>query len=338
MNENIFSLIRREYERKQRLAQEKLRNKKSELSLKVPEIAELENKIQECGLAYSKLILTGKSRFDVEASALLLDMDKLKNKKRDLLLSCGYPANYLEPEYECEMCKDTGFIDDNGFSVKCSCYRQQLINYLYDQSNLSLVKLENFDNFNEQYYPDVVDENRYGAKISPRVNILNIKERCLAFINNFDSPTEKNLFFSGPTGVGKTFMASCVARELLDRGKTVLYQTAPVLFNTINEYKFRFSGNEEYSDAGYRNIFEVELLIIDDLGIEPSSPARYAELLTILNTRQVNNITRPCKTIISTNIGPKQLYEFYTERVTSRIVGNFNRLMFIGEDIRILKK
>lgn len=84
--------------------------------------------------------------------------------------------------------------------------------------------------------------------------------------------------------------------------------------------------------------FEVELLIIDDLGIEPSSPARYAELLTILNTRQINNLTRPCKTIISTNIGPKQLFEFYTERVVSRIVGYFDRLMFVGEDIRTLKK
>ena len=338
MNGNIFSLIRKEYEQKQRSVHDKLKSKKQELSLRLPELADIENKIQESGLAYSKLILAGRSSSDVEASSMLIDMEKLKDRKRKLLITYGYPTDYLEPQYNCQMCKDTGFIDNDGYSIKCSCYKQQLINYLYHQSNLNLVKTDNFDNFNENYYPQSVDENKYGIKISPRDNIQKIKEQCLNFIHNFDLPEEKNLFFSGPTGVGKTFMASCIARELLDAGKTVLYQTAPVLFNTINEYKFNFSKNEEYSDAGYRNIFEVELLIIDDLGIEPSSPARYAELLTILNTRQINNLTRACKTIISTNIGPKQLYEYYTERVTSRIVGNFDRLMFVGEDIRILKR
>ena len=96
-------------------------------------------------------------------------------------------------------------------------------------------------------------------------NILNIKERCLAFINNFDSPDEKT-FFQWSLEL-ENLMASCIANELLNMGRTVLYQTSPVMFNTINEYKYRFSGSEEQCEAGYRNIFEVELLIIDDLGI-----------------------------------------------------------------------
>lgn len=338
MYENIFNLIRKEYEQKQRTVRDNLIKKKRELSEKLPGLAEIEDKIHTTGLAYSKLILAGKVSYDTEVSSLLIDMEKLKEQKKHLLISNGYPADYLEPKYSCSACKDTGFINNDGYSAKCSCYKQQLINYLYHQSNLDLVQTDNFDNFDENYYPDVIDEEKYGLKISPRKNIIKIKQRCIDFINNFDKPDEKNLFFSGPTGVGKTFMASCIAKELLDRGKTVLYQTSPVLFNTINEYKFNFSKDEDYSDVGYRNIFEVELLIIDDLGIEPSSPARYAELLTILNTRQINNLTRPCKIIISTNIGLKQLYEYYTERVTSRIVGNFDMLKFVGEDIRILKR
>ncbi|NMB95579.1 MAG: ATP-binding protein [Clostridiaceae bacterium] len=338
MYENVFNLIRKEYELKQKIARDNLIKKKRELSNKLPEIAEIEDKIHALGLTYSKLLLTGKSSSDLEVSSLLIDMEKLKDQKKNLLISNGYPVDYLEPNYSCQMCRDTGFINNNGYSVKCSCYKQQIINYLYHQSNMELVKTENFDNFDESYYPNVVDEEKYGIKTSPRDNIIKIKNRCLRFIHNFDKPDERNLFFSGPTGVGKTFMASCIAKELLDRGKTVLYQTSPVLFNTINEYKFNFSNDEDYSDVGYRNIFEVELLIIDDLGIEPPSPARYAELLTILNTRQINNLTRPCKTIISTNIGPKQLYEYYTERVTSRIIGNFDMLKFAGEDIRILKR
>ncbi|HHV96325.1 MAG TPA: ATP-binding protein [Clostridiaceae bacterium] len=338
MYENIFNQIRREYEEKQKIAREKLIKKKQELAEKLPEIIEIENKIHTTGLAYSKLILAGKNSSDAEVLSLLEDIEKLKEQKKNLLLSNGYPANYLEPEYSCQACKDTGFINNNGYTEKCSCYKQQLINYLYHQSNMELVKTENFDNFNENYYPDVVDEEKYGIKISPRENIIKIKNRCLRFLQNFDKPEEKNLFFSGPPGVGKTFMASCIAKELLDRGKTVLYQTSPVLFNIINEYKYNFSKDEYYSDVGYRNIFEVELLIIDDLGIEPPTPARYAELLTILNIRQINNLTRPCKTIISTNIGPRQLYEYYTERVASRIIGNFDMLKFAGEDIRLLKR
>jgi DNA replication protein DnaC len=339
MNENIHNLIKTEYEKKQKQAHDRLIDKKKELFDAIPELAELENKIHAAGLTYSKLILSGKKSWDTEASSPLFNMEKLKDRKKQLLKDNNYPQDYLEPEYECEKCNDTGFINDSGIMTKCHCYRQKLINYLYDQSNLSLVKFENFDTFNEKYYPGSIDEKKYGIKVSPRENILKIKERCLDFINNFDSPDEKNLFFSGPTGVGKTFMASCIARELLNKGKTVLYQTAPVLFTAINEYKYRFSGNEGYgSDSAYKNIFEVELLIIDDLGIEPASAARYAELLTILNTRQSNNLTCPCKTIISTNIGPKQLYEYYTERVASRIIGYFDRLIFAGEDIRTIKK
>lgn len=338
MGANVFNKIRKEYENKQKHARDRLRKKKEELSFNLPEIEKIEDKIQESGLAFSKLILSGKPSSDLETSSLLENMQRLKQEKAELLINSGYPDDYLEPQYDCNLCKDTGFIDNKGYSEKCSCYKQKLIDYLYHQSNLSLVKTDNFNNFNEKYYPDVANESKYGIKVSPRNNILKIRERCLEFIKDFDLPEEKNLFFSGPTGVGKTFMASCIARELLDVGRTVLYQTSPVLFNTINEHKFNFSKSGDYSDEGYRNIFEVELLIIDDLGIEPPSPARYAELLTILNTRQINNLARPCKTIISTNVGPKQLYEFYTERITSRIIGNFDRLMFVGEDIRLIKK
>jgi len=339
MNENIHNLIKTEYEKKRKLAYDKLLEKKKKIYNVIPELAELEDKIHAAGLAYGKLILSGKKSWDTEASSLLLDMEKYKNRKIQLLKDNNYSQDYLEPEYECKKCNDTGFVNDGGIMAKCHCYRQKLINYLYDQSNLSLVKFENFDTFNENYYPDAADEKKYGIKVSPRENILKIKERCLDFINNFDSPGEKNLFFSGPTGVGKTFMASCIARELLNKGKTVLYQTAPVLFTTINEYKYGFPGNEGFAnDTAYRNIFEVELLIIDDLGIEPTSAARYAELLTILDTRHSNNLTRPCKTIIATNIGPKQLYDYYTERVMSRITGYFDRLIFAGEDIRAIKR
>jgi len=253
-----------------------------------------------------------------------------------LLTKAGYPEDYLEMKYYCGTCKDTGFVEsENGFR-KCACYRQQLINHIFSQSNLKLAEKENFSTFRESLFPDTVDEEKYGIKISPRENILRIKQRCLSFIENFDKPEEKNLFFSGPAGVGKTFMSNCIAMELIMRGRTVLYQSAPSLFRCISEYKMKSGRDEEsFVDDLYENIFEADLLIIDDLGTEPPTASRYAELLNILNTRQIKNFTRPCKTIISTNIGARELYEYYSERVASRIIGCFDRLRFAGNDLRL---
>jgi DNA replication protein DnaC len=183
-------------------------------------------------------------------------------------------------------------------------------------------------------YPDEINEAKYGISISPRDNINTIKNLCLDFTKNIDDPNQKNLFFSGRTGVGKTFLSLCIARELLNQGRTVLYMTAPVLFDIVTEYKMKAFKEDNYNDDKYHSIFSVELLIIDDLGTETLSDSRYAEILNILNSRQSQDTISACKTIISTNVGPKKLFELYTERITSRIVGYFDRLVLSGKDIR----
>ncbi|HEX2925369.1 MAG TPA: ATP-binding protein [Ruminiclostridium sp.] len=226
---------------------------------------------------------------------------------------------------------------DSSGSQRCSCYRQQIINHLFSQSNISLNGNECFENFNEALYPDEINEAKFGIAVSPRENILNIKETCVDFINKIDDPNRKNLFFNGRTGVGKTFLSFCIARELINQGRTVLYLTAPMLFDIVTEHKMKAYREDDFTDDKYQSIFSVELLIIDDLGTEPLSDARYAELLNILNTRQSQNTVRTCKTIISTNIGPKKLYELYTERIASRIVGYFDRLVLAGKDIRSIQ-
>jgi len=334
MNTSIHNAIKSEYERRQKEAYDNLMFRKKKAYAEIAGLEAIEDEIHRTGLRYNKMILLGKTQADDAVSELLSQIDSLKRKKIQLLVENGYPEDYLEIKYSCPKCKDTGYIEGGSGAVKCSCYKQQLINQLYSYSNLKLTERENFSTFNENLYSDKVDKAKYGIGISPRENILRIKERCLKFIENFDSPDEKNLFFSGPTGVGKTFMSNCIAMELMKRGKTVLYQTAPIIFNIINEYKVRAFNDDDFQDESYKSIFDAELLIIDDLGTETQSAARYAELLTILNVRQMNNLQRPCKIIISTNIGPKKLYEIYTERVASRIIGCFEGLMFVGDDLR----
>jgi len=338
MNVNIHNTIKNEYDRRQKAAHDDLMSRRSEVYSQLPRIWEIDNQIQLSGIKYNKLILLGNTPADMALSELIAEIDGLKQEKQRLLAQNGYPENYMDIIFQCPYCKDTGYIDGKNGAERCSCYKQQLIGYLYSQSNIKLIEIENFSTFNSKFYPDVVDMEKYGIPLSPRENILRIRERCQKFIENFDSSDERNLFFSGPAGVGKTFLSNCIAKELLDKGKTVLYQTAPVLFDTISEYKMKVFREEEYEDEGYRKIFDVELLVIDDLGTESPSSARYAELLNILNTRQINNMSRPCKTIISTNIDIRELYEYYKERVASRIVGCFDMFKFAGDDIRRLKK
>lgn len=338
MYKNIHIEIQNEYEKRQKEIYDEMMLRKKEVYSKIPKIEEIDNEIQLTGIKYTKMILQDSNVADSLVNELRDKLESLKSEKVSLLNKFSYPSDYLEPKYNCNLCKDTGYVGDFANTEKCSCYKQKYINSLYNQSNLKLALYENFSMFNEKYYPDVVDEAKYGIRISPRKNILMIKERALDFIENITSPDNKNLFFSGPTGVGKTFMINCIAAELINRGRTVLYQTAPSLFNTINEYKLKSFKEAEYEDSTYENIFDVEVLIIDDLGTESPTAARYAELLNILNSRHDKNLQRPCKTIIATNMGVGKLHEYYDERVASRIIGSFDLFKFAGEDIRMLKK
>ncbi len=338
MSKSIRETIKNKYDKKQQQVYDTLMRKKDAVYSKVPAIKDIDNNIQLLGIKYNKMILLSGYPSDKAINELSSKISCLKNEKERLLTASGYSPDYLEPVYSCKLCKDTGQIENGNVLESCSCYKQYLIDLLYKGSNLRLIGRENFEFFDESFYPDAANESKYGIKKSPREHILGIKERCLKFIENFDSPEERNLYFCGPTGIGKTFMASCIAAEILNRGKTVLYQTAPILFDTISEYKLKAFREEAFDDNCYKNIFDVELLIIDDLGTESRSSARYAELLNILNIRQLNNLSSPSKIIISTNIEPDKLYEYYTERVASRIIGCFNFFKFAGEDIRRIKK
>jgi len=337
VNRDIHNIIAREYERRQREAALEASRRKADLYNRIPRLREIDSEISFIGLKYNRLILVAEGSSSEIVAELEHKIKLLSDEKNYILKINNISPDYLKPQYQCEKCCDTGYISDASGSQRCSCYKQQMINHLFARSNISLNGKECFENFNETFYPDEIDPEKYGIPISPRQNIINIKKKCEQFIHNIDDADCKNLFFSGRTGVGKTFLSLCIARELLNQGRTVLYLTAPVLFDIIAEYKMMAYKEENYNDDKYRSIFTVELLIIDDLGTETLSDARYAELLNILNTRQANDSVAACKTIISTNLGPKKLFDLYTERVASRIIGHFDRLVLAGIDIRSIK-
>ena len=137
--------------------------------------------------------------------------------------------------------------------------------------------------------------------------MLNIKQKCIEFVNNFDNPDSHNLLFTGNTGLGKTYMSNCIANELIKKGKNVLYQTAPVLLETIIDNKFnkyKTANKDNFS----KDVLEADLLIIDDLGTECLNSMKLSELFTILNTRILNLNHKPTKTIISTNLNINDIF------------------------------
>ena len=324
--ENLLS----EYEQKRRKSQMEAETKIAELYDQFPGLEEIDDELNKYAISKSKAILSEKnnlSEYDIE-------IDALKKKKEKFLQEKQIDINLYKPKYECKDCNDTGYIQENDKSVMCHCLKQRLLNLSYNKSNLSDIKNKTFDNFNLNLFSDEVDVKKYKVKCSPRQNIINIKKACLNFIDNFDNLEEKNLFFCGNTGLGKTYMSNAIANEILKKGKTVLYQTAPVLLETVIDGKFNKYKNQNSNDF-YRNVLSVDLLIIDDLGTENINSMTVSELFTILNTRILNLNNKPTKTIISTNLSIEQIFKIYEERIGSRIAGYYNIYQFVGEDLRL---
>lgn len=127
-------------------------------------------------------------------------------------------------------------------------------------------------------------------------------------------------------------MSNCIADELLKKGKTVLYQTSPVLLESVIDYKM--SKNKSSLDNIYNSVLNCDLLIIDDLGTESLNSMKLSELFTILNTRILNLNNKITKTIISTNLDLNDIFRIYEERIGSRIIGYYDIYRFFGEDLR----
>ena len=127
-------------------------------------------------------------------------------------------------------------------------------------------------------------------------------------------------------------MSNCIANELLKKGKTVLYQTSPVLLESVIDYKM--SKNKSSLDNIYNSVLNCDLLIIDDLGTESLNSMKLSELFTILNTRILNLNNKITKTIISTNLDLNDIFRIYEERSGSRIIGYYDIYRFFGEDLR----
>ncbi len=323
MNTSHYKKLLRSYEKIRDDHTRTLQLRQQEVYTKIPRIAQIDQELSMTGIKISRTVLQSPSEAEKLIAALQEKNMDLTIEKAELLHMNGYPKDYLVPTYTCATCKDSGYAE----GTSCKCLQQKLINTAYEQSNLKdVLAVENFDNFDFRYYSDVVDEKE---GMSPRQNMQVIYSTCMNFVENYEQ-SFTNLLFYGPSGLGKTFLCNCIAKDLLDRGKTVLYLTAFQLFKLIEQERFHRNTTEEKSDL-LDTIIMVDLLIIDDLGTEFSTILTSSELFNFLNTRLLDK--KP--TIISTNLPPNNWKNIYSDRITSRIHGNYKVLNFFGEDIRI---
>ncbi|WDV45857.1 ATP-binding protein [Clostridiaceae bacterium M8S5] len=325
MNDSVIREILKNYE-------SKLDQKKREQTIRVreiynliPRIEEIDKKIASLGVATSKEILKNSGCIENKIEQLQHQIQSLKQEKAILMTENNIPINYTDIAYDCVRCKDTGYLE-NG--KKCNCFKQALIRTAYKMSNLErMLAKENFQTFNINLFSDESYENE---QRTPKENMKFIANVCEGFVINFDKDNEENLLFYGTTGLGKTFMCNCIAKNLLDKGKIVLYQTAFNILDIIRTYKFKDIAKDTSYQLAYNLLFSSDLLIIDDLGTELTTAFTNTEMFNIINSRLVNGK----KTIISTNHHPRELSQMYSDRFFSRIFGKFIELKFYGNDLR----
>ncbi len=319
-----YNKILREYDTKQLQNKHNLDIRTEEVYRVIPELKEIDDEVVTCAVQSAKLLLMGDNK---PLSKLKKITEEASSKRIALLVEHGYPEDYLLSKYHCSDCKDTGYIGNE----KCHCFKQAIVNIVYSQSNIkTAIERENFISFSYDYYSeDYVDPS---TRMTPRDNIKKVVEVCRHYIEDFDKEYN-NLLLYGNTGVGKTFLANCIAKELLDRAHTVIYLTAFQLFDILEKSKFgKGEDNFEFRNQ-FDYILDCDLLIIDDLGTELNNSFINVQLYLCINER----FLRRKSTIISTNLSLDNINTVYSERVFSRLASNYSLLKIVGEDIRLKK-
>ena len=315
-----YDTIMREYSRRQAQNRRIQEQHQAQAYQQLPRLREIDEEVATLSARKVRALITGQ---ETGLDDLKNDIALLSQERSALLLSEGYPQDYLEMHYTCPLCQDTGYIG----SQKCTCFKKAEIELRYTQSNLKeILEKENFDHFSFDLYSDTITNDSTG--LSARETARRAYDIAQTFVRNFDSSFE-NLFLYGDTGVGKTFLSHCIAHDLLESAHCVLYFSAFDLFDHLAGSAFSRKDDKPGEDL----VFDCDLLIIDDLGTELTNSFVASQFFLCINER----IMRKKSTIISTNLKLEDFSATYSERTFSRIASNYRMVKLIGKDIRIQK-
>lgn len=320
LNNTQYESIIKGYEQTRDRNRHLLEERRSLVYREVPGYQELEASVAGISVAQARLMLDG----DTNAlDNLHASLAAIAEKKKAKLEAAGFPADYLSPIYDCPDCQDTGYIETaDGRKEKCHCFHQQEISLLYEQSNIQeMIANENFSTLSYEYY-----QGEDLARFEKAVKI------CQNFVQNFKQDYH-NLFFYGTVGTGKSFLSGCIAGELLQQGHSVIYFSSSGLFDTLARYSFDMKAKEALYNF-YKDLYNCDLVIIDDLGTEVTNSFVTSQLFACLNERHL----RKKPTVISTNLSLEELRDRYSDRIFSRITSNYTICKLTGPDIRMYRK
>lgn len=324
-----YRRIREEYETKYLRAREDADRRRREVELQLPVIAEIHRRLSSVGLEIMRVSLETADENEREAAMAELRRknETLLAEKARILVEAGYPSDYADLRYECDKCSDTGFLDNGAM---CSCMREKLVTAGYESSGLgALLSKQSFDNYSLDYFR--TDEKTYRTMSTVVRTLRDYAENFS--VEHADRMTAGgNLLLVGGTGLGKTHLSTAVAKAVLDRGFDVLYTGATGMVAAFENARFGSSiGMTDTNDID--RFYSCDLLIIDDLGTEVSNQFTTSSIYNVINTRL--NLRRP--TIISTNLMQDELRRRYWDRITSRLFGEYQILLFLGKDVRAQK-
>ncbi|WP_124099196.1 ATP-binding protein [Ruminococcus sp. Marseille-P6503] len=319
-SEQAFERAEAELSRRRKRAEEIHIKRTEEINRIAPEIAVLQRSLSNTGAELMKLVMEKR-----EDTAEIIEKVKEKNLRtqetiKDMLQVVKGDRNYLDVPYSCAICGDTGYSG----GARCECLKGLLKKYTIEEINSNChIKLHDFTEFRLEYY----DNTSINGAV-PREKMAQNYQFCRDYALNFGKGSP-SLFFFGRTGLGKTFLSSCIAKQLTENGFNVAFGSILDFLRAVENERF---GRAEGDTLEI--LINADLLILDDLGSEFQTAFNESALYDIINSRI--NLDRP--TIISTNLSASELNGRYNERIVSRITGCFDPIPFIGKDIRHVKR
>lgn len=302
---------------------------RAEIYAKLPRVAAIDKELRQ---TITQIIAASLRSGSDPVPAIGVIRDKnldLQREKAELLTANGYPADALDGAPSCPRCGDTGWV---GASM-CSCLKELCTQeQIAELSKLLDLGEQSFDTFSLDYYSPLPFP---GESLTPRENMEFIFDVCSSYARRFGKFYFRNLFLTGAPGLGKTFLSACIARTVSEKGFSVVYDTAVNIFARFEEQKFA-RDRQEVGEARdeTRRYLGCDLLILDDLGSELTTPFVQSALYTLINAR----LTADKGTVISSNLTMDQVRARYTPQIASRLEGEYRVLPFYGEDIRLLRK
>lgn len=321
---SVISRLLGEYEQQREANYQEEQRRKREACGADPEILELLNERVILLRDAQRAALAGQA---VRADEVAAQLQAINAQVRERLAGAGFAEDYLQPVYRCPICRDYGYVGDV-IREKCVCLRQRIMDEENKNERKGGLGAHSFEQVDLSVFPD---EPIQGKKATQRGHMRRIERAARRYAEDFPDTTKPNLIFFGPAGLGKTFMADCIASRVMDRAFLVRRVTAYRMMELMR--KFQFDGSEAQA---VEYLQTCDLLFIDDLGTEPQTKSTSSYLFQIINERNNNDL----HTIISTNLTPDQMRSFYTERVASRLmdVSKTVCIEFYGRDLRLIER